>query len=402
MSPAPIRIRNPKKRKRSALSQYWWVAPIAAAAAMAVLWWLLPRKLGAPRVELPTGYIASVTTVEQEYARFYGKLLKDPEVTRRVEQAAERAGARDYGGAVDLLEAASKQAAVPVIFNNLGVLYSLLNDRSRAINAFRDALTRDIDYQPVRSNVNRLGGFTANAADPVTREIEPNNTNLLANVIRLGSPVDAEITGDMNDVDCFRVTAPPAPRDVLAIRIANRSGALAPGVRLYDADMRILGAGQEVREPGASLTHNIAPAPNATLYLDIYGVGRTGGPYVLTVQPMKAYDSYEPNDDIFSARRITAGQAIPANIMDAQDTDFFSFISPRTGTVSVEIDNRSTTLIPALTTFTPEMRNSGFGPDIHRPGASLRHTMQVEEGRTYFVQVWSQGNTAGEYQLTVE
>ena len=56
-------------------------------------------------------------------------------------------------------------------------------------------------------------------------------------------------------------------------------------------------------------------------------------------------------------RAITVGSTIVANIMDANDTDFYSFVSPRTGTVSIVISNRSTTLIPALSTFFPDKRS---------------------------------------------
>jgi hypothetical protein len=88
--------------------------------------------------------------------------------------------------------------------------------------------------------------------------------------------------------------------------------------------------------------------------------------------------------------------------MDPADTDFYSFVSPRTGTVKIVIDNRSITLIPALSTFSPDMRSSGFGPDIRVHGESLRHTMEVLENRTYYLQVWPQADTSGAYTLKVE
>jgi hypothetical protein len=88
--------------------------------------------------------------------------------------------------------------------------------------------------------------------------------------------------------------------------------------------------------------------------------------------------------------------------MDGEDTDYYSFIAPRTGAVNVTVRNRSTTLIPALTTFSPEMRNTGFGPDIRTPGATLRHTFEVVENQTYFLQVWSENSSAGDYTLIVE
>ena len=75
-----------------------------------------------------------------------------------------------------MLEQVAKVAAVPVVFNNLGVLYAEFNDRSRSINAFREALARDMDYQPVRLNLDRLKDVMALGADPVSREIESNNT----------------------------------------------------------------------------------------------------------------------------------------------------------------------------------------------------------------------------------
>ena len=79
-----------------------------------------------------------------------------------------------------LLEQVSKVAAVPVVFNNLGVLYVELNDKSRAINAFREALARDIDYRPVRLNLERMKDVMALGVDPVTHEVESNNSATLA------------------------------------------------------------------------------------------------------------------------------------------------------------------------------------------------------------------------------
>jgi hypothetical protein len=59
-------------------------------------------------------------------------------------------------------------------------------------------------------------------------------------------------------------------------------------------------------------------------------------------------------------------------------------------------------LIPALSTFDPDMRSSGFGPDVRTPGLPLRHTMEVQQNQIYFIQVWSQANTSGNYSLIVE
>jgi hypothetical protein len=314
----------------------------------------------------------------------------------------DKIAAQDYESAAILLESISQEAALPIVFNNLGVVYAQLNDRSRAITAFREALARDIDYKPVRLNLDRLRDMTANAADPVTREIEDNNSPPRANIISLNRAVEGDIAPQINDLDYFRVTTPPAPRDRIQITVEPRGPQLSPVMRIYDSDRRITDMTADVRESGKTLTFVFGPPPNTTYYLQISGANHTSGPYTLRVTPMHAFDGYEPNDEIFNSRRVEISQEIQANIMDATDTDFYSFVAPRTGPVNVTVRNRSTTLIPMLTTFSPEMRNTGFGPDIRTPGATLRHTFDVVENQTYYLQVWSENNTAGDYSLIVE
>ena len=395
----------PPESESSWIARYWWVGVILVAAVVGA-WLTGPSRASGPGRQAPAktlpGYIASVATVAEEYTRFQGRVFQMPDVERQLQQANERVAAKDYSSAVLLLEEASKRAPVPVIFNNLGVLYAELNDRSRAINSFREALARDIDYQPVRFNLSRLKGIMAMNADPVSHEIENNDRPALANLIAVGKAVEGGIAGDTNDVDYFRVTTPPAPRDLLSVEIVATSKTLAPVVRFYDFDQRLLDWGQEVRQPGATLTQYFSPQPNTTLYLAVSGYGNTSGSYTLVVKQLKAFDAYEPDDDIFNAHLIQLGQQIDANIMDPDDTDFYSFVAPRSGPVTVHIRNRSTTLIPALSTFHPDRSSSGFGPDVRTPGASLKHVFEVEDGKTYFIQVWSQNRTAGDYTLTVE
>jgi hypothetical protein len=404
---APLVKRKKKKTQgHSLVRKYWWLVPVLAGVGM-IAWLATGPDWSRPRITPPTGrmmpgYIASPQTMTQEYQHFYTKALNNAEIERAFEQADERVRAKDYSNAVGLLEQVSKVAAVPVVFNDLGVLYAELNDKSRAINAFREALARDMDYKPVRLNLERLKDVMALGADPVSREVEPNNSMTLANIIAPGKAVEAEIEAAVDDVDFFRVTTPPAPRDLIAIEITHHSTTLAPVLKVFDEEQRITNWGKFVRDAGSNLRQVIAPPPNTTLYLQVSGYGSSAGAYTLLVQPLKAYDNYEPNDDIYHASRITPGTTILAGIMDADDTDYYSFVSPRTGTVSVQIANRSTTLIPALSTFYPDMRSSGFGPDVRTPGMNLRHIMEVRENQVYFIQVWSQANTAGDYSLIVE
>ena len=395
-----------KKSSRTLVRRYWWLAPVVAGVVFLGYLATGPRLFG-PRVLTRTGapikgYISEVNTLKEEYLRFHGKQLRNPQVEQRFQLVNDKITAQDYESAALLLESVSQEAALPVVFNNLGVVYAQLNDRSRAIGAFREALARDIDYKPVRINLDRLRDMTANAADPVTREIEPNNTAALANVMSINKAVEGDIAPQVNDLDYFRIATPPAPRDRIQITVEPHSPQLSLVLRIFDSDRRITDLMADVRESGKTLNFNFGPPPNTTYYLQISGSNHTFGSYTLHVTPLHAFDGYEPNDEIFNSRRVQISQEIPANIMDGTDTDFYSFIAPRTGQVNVMVRNRSTTLIPALTTFSPEMRNIGFGPDIRTPGATLRHTFDVVENQTYYLQVWSENSTAGDYSLIVE
>jgi len=396
--PASGRVRK-KRRRRSLAERYWWLA-IPAVAISGLIVFLLaanePHRSSTPLA----GYVEDPVLLEEQYARFNGKQLKDENVRQQFQLAAQLARQHDYRGAVSLLEGIAGQAGVPLLFNDLGVLYELLNDRARAINAFREALARDSGYQPVRANLGRLKNLAPGAADPVTHEVEPNNSATVANLIPLSAPVEGSIAG-ADDEDYFRFTAPPAPRDVLEIRIENRSKALALGLAVLDGDKRFVGWGKDTRDPGASVVQYLSPEPNSTMYLQVWGHKGTQGEYVLMVRPMKAYDAYELNDDIFHSPKLQLGQPVDASIMDERDTDYYSFVSPRNGQVEIVLENRSATLIPALSTYAADRRFAGFGPDIRTPGSGLKHSMAVEEGKTYFLQVWAQTNTRGAYRLTM-
>jgi hypothetical protein len=405
MNPGPVR-RKKKKKGRSPIQKYWWLAPVLAVVGM-ILYVASGPKWSRARIETPkgppvTGYLTDSKVLALEYKRFYGKALNDAEVEKGFEMAAQSVAAKDFSGAAGFLEHVARGAAVPAVFNNLGVLYAALNDQSRAANAFREALTRDADYQPVRRNLDRLKDVMALSTDLVSREFEPNNTLSSANMMATGKPVDGTIEGLPDDLDTFRITTPPAPRDLISIEITSRSATLAPVLKIYDADSRITDLGKSVREAGSNLQKTIAPLPNTTLYLQVSGYDGSTGGYTLLVRARKEFDTYEPNDDIFNAPRVALGTTISAGIMDDGDTDFFSFVSLRNGTVSFKLTNRSTTLIPALSTFGPDQRSSGFGPDVRIPGANLRHTLEVLANQTYYIQIWSQGNTAGAYSFIIE
>jgi tetratricopeptide (TPR) repeat protein len=398
MAEEPTLVRE--KRKRSKYPLHWYIIALFSAGAGIWAWIALTSQKG-PFV-LP-GYVTSAEVFEQEFLRFFGKSGHSADAEEKFQRAATAMTNRDFSGAAVLLEEASKQAAIPVVFNDLGVLYARVDDAARAVNAFREALARDDAYLATRQNLERLKGLAqANTAYPVTHEIEPNAPLAYANLISLGKSVDAEIAGNESDVDWYRLSAPVPPRDLIQIEIANKTPALTLVVSFCDENNVALAPSQKSAEPGKPVTAVFSAPPNSTVYIRVEGLGGASGPYVLTARALRAFDEFEPNDDLFNATKIVLGQTVQANIMDGQDNDYFSFLSPRTGTVKIDVQNRSKTLIPGLTTFGSDMRTNDFAPDIDNPGESLQHTLRVVEGVIYYLQVWSHADTAGGYTLTVQ
>jgi hypothetical protein len=242
----------------------------------------------------------------------------------------------------------------------------------------------------------------AESADPGNSEVEPNNTMDQANAIWPDRPIEATISPSLGDVDCFWFTTPRPPRDRYAVEIANRSNTLIPRLRVYDATGAVLSGLKEATNPGASVRFDFSPPSNTLYYLQIDGANGTSGAYSLSVNSLRAYDVYEPNDDILNATRLSPGQTIDANIMDANDTDYFSFVSPADVSVTIDVVNRGATLVPGLSTFGPDLRNIGFGPDVTSPGGNLHHVMRVEANQPYYLQIWGKGDTIGDYSLTIK
>jgi hypothetical protein len=352
--------------------------------------------------QIASGYVSDISVLRSEYTHYYGKAIEEARIENQFRSAASLTSGRNYPGAASMLEMVSNGAAVPVVYSDLGVIYSMMGDSGRAADAFREALARELNYAPARQFLHTNRMIPPSAADPYVRELEPNNEASTANLIALGAAVSGEIQGGGGDIDYFRVITPPAPRDLIAVELANHSIRFVPHVRAFDANLRILGWGEKTGQAGETVRLIGGPAPNSSIYIAVTTEESSGGQYVLSVKPQHAFDSYEPNDDIMSSHQIAIGQEVHANIMDADDTDFYSFQSPRKGTVTIEIRNDSHTLIPAITTYNNDRHNLGFGPELRQPGLGLHQTMNVEKDLTYYVQVWSQAGSAGAYTLRVD
>ena len=71
-----------------------------------------------------TGYVTQKGILRDEYRLYYGEALKDAELEVKFRNAEALTIRRDYAGAAALLEGVVTQAAVPAVYNNLGVLYA--------------------------------------------------------------------------------------------------------------------------------------------------------------------------------------------------------------------------------------------------------------------------------------
>jgi hypothetical protein len=386
-----------RHRRRPFLVRYAWLVPLVGAAILVPLLWNWLFHTRAARDPLP-GYITNPSKVEEEYLTYMGKPL-EPAVEHEFDRATELMLAGNYGNAVVVLDAASKQIPVPAVFNDLGVLYRRLKDGPQAIRAFRDALARDHDYEPVRAN---LKAMNMGALDPGDSEVEPNNTIQEANPLWMDRPLQGIISPSIGDVDCYWFTTPRPPRDRIVIQVIARAASLIPRLKILDERGDLITGIKEATASGSAVRWELSPPPNTLYYIEVGGASSSSGPYTVVVNAIHAYDAYEPNDTILNATRIVQGQDIEANIMDSDDTDFYAFVSPAAGSVDIDVTSRSDDLILGVATFAPDLHNIDFAPDSKGPGAPVHHVLKVEANQMYYVQVFSKNDTSGAYRLVLK
>ena len=371
-------------------------------------------------------YVTNLALIAQEYEKVQGQPLNDGELRRQIERAISEAEAGRHAESVRLWEELAGKVPLPAVYNNLGVEYAKAGNPEAAGKSFDQAREKDPDYAPANLNRGLVAVSQGNLAEalpalqqasalgesaPVVAavqqelkktthnlEIEPNNDLFTANRIPLDTEVHAAIA-DAADTDSFQFTTPPTYRDVVRISIDNHSTTLQPGIRLYDAqrsaiDQRENGTG------GANLEYLFSVEPDTTYYMQVYGHYSTSGAYLLTVKPLQRHDAYEPNDDILHAKPIAIGKPIEADIMDAQDTDFYQIRTVAAGTARVSLDNRSTTLQPGIVLYDAQKSSLGQREDA-TAGANLEYAIPVQPNLTYYVQIYGHYHTGGAYTLTV-
>jgi DNA-binding CsgD family transcriptional regulator len=144
--------------------------------------------------------------------------------------------------------------------------------------------------------------------------------------IPLNAAISAAIDGQ-SDVGFFSFVMPDTRRDIIDVVLNNDSTTLAPRITVYGPDKGQLGEHQNSTR-GGDVSYSWVAQPNTRYYVRVDNapyVSAGDGNYRLTVRARKAFDQYEPNDDILSASLIEISKTIEANIMDPGDVDYYQF-----------------------------------------------------------------------------
>ena len=128
-----------------------------------------------------------------------------------------------------------------------------------------------------------------------------------------------------------------------------------------------------------------------------YGSGE--GVYIVSVVPQKAYDSFEPNDDILSAKPIAERTAIKASITDKADADVFSSQGAATErSMKVTITNASASLHPMVIVYDALKTEIGRTQNS-TPGGDLSYSFKAPKGPIYLRVADYYGSDGGAYAV---
>jgi hypothetical protein len=233
------------------------------------------------------------------------------------------------------------------------------------------------------------------------QETEPNNDMLTTNSVPLGKWITGSVA-EGGDSDHYVFTTPETHRDWIRIEVQNRSTTLEPRIQLFNAEKTYLGE-QYKTTSGADVAYSFV-APPGTKYIARVSnyYGKNLGVYLMRVVPTKAYDAFEPNDDILRARAIEIGSDIEASVMDGGDSDYFKI---ETGSdaapLVISVANTSTTLRPQISLFGANKASLGQQYNT-TAGGDISYAFEAQPQAVYYIRVRDYyGKAAGSYSLTV-
>lgn len=417
--------------------KYWWVVLVAVPVLVGIISIMPKLSGGGPS---PTNGINIEGSTVDGNIQIIGAqtILNQIEQGLSKEQLAEFKSSIDQavnlikqGANTDAIVAFAKLAEetnAPAVYNNLGALYLMENQNAKALEVFEKGITQDASYEPLRVNLANLYEKEGNIGGAILQlekaqgdgsakkrlkqlrklstsglmENEPNNTIFEPNVAVL----DKNITGyaDKEDVDFYSVTAPSGVRDILDVKAENLSTDLTLQLSLWAQDKKNLwssaGFAFEVTA-GQDVSHVFTANPDANYFVSVASLSGKGK-YQLSIIPRKAFDSFEPNDDILEAKEIGIGSSIEADLLDQQDSDYY-WILGNGNTISLNLENQTTVLSPRLSVHKEDKsflwENAGYGFDL-TAGQNVSYDLQTEAGKKHYIVVNSLGGR-GSYKLSL-
>lgn len=237
-------------------------------------------------------------------------------------------------------------------------------------------------------------GDTAAPSAPVT--MAAGNTIMNAAPATIGMTVAGEIVKADGGSNFYRFDNPGKLRDIIMIRLTNKSTTLSPSIKIYDA-LRSQLTYKYDGTKGASLELPISLDPGKSIYVEVEPYGSTGA-YELSAIAQKAYDANEANDDQLSPTPVKFGSSIEGSIMDEKDNDWYHFTATTSPKVTIALENLSTTLSPSVVVYSASKSQVTYKYDGTK-GAGLELTADLQPGQDFYVKVEPYGSS-GKYRLT--
>ena len=406
--------------KRNVLKSQLPLIVIAATVCLLTLMWLIYRSLGRSRCDSIFEQTADRVQANLEFIKIKGKLALGSQKVQELTDSSQKVG-------LHLKTCCNAQEAKMLNAEQFQICMSGAKDYETQIiqvaTNIKEATAAEEQQKPelakqktdaakqgVSEVVNTEKTLAKTTEDlPVQVRVkdveqEPNNTIPQANVGEIGNTIAGEIN-PTKDVDFFAFQYRDAKkrRDNIVVRLKNRSTTLRPSLILHHEDRSIARNWDAANAPGAHFEFSFMAESEKTYFVGVAShYDATSGAYALSLQPQKAYDQYEPNDDAFAATPLKVGQMIEANIMNGSDVDSYRVSGVKEKNLTIEVKNLSPALRPSVRVLKSDKSLAQNWNAANAPGADLTFSFESQPGQDYFVEVASHYNeTTGPYKLTV-
>ena len=252
----------------------------------------------------------------------------------------------------------------------------------------------------------------ANKRNPVnvkeSKEIEPNNDLFTPNIILMNQWISGSIM-DVSDKDYFKITTPKKYRDVIKIELENQTTMIRPRIGLYDNNKKWFGGTTKhghLVTPGQNKSYSFSSEASTVYYVYIGFLDKNLGEYKFIVRSLKAYDDFEPNDDILHVKTIDLTQTISANFTDKYDQDYYRIETSSTdGAVKITFENLSLHTKPRIGIY--DNNKKWFGGTTEHghlvtSGQNMSYSFKTKANTIYSIYIRNLSNVPGSYKLTVE